>query len=87
MFRFSIEDESPYSIPVKSNGETLNLLIKSILVDKNKSLDEFGNENDETTALYKKSLDDVEFDFFINGEFIESSLDQTILAHKINTVR
>lgn len=85
--KYSIDEESPYSIPSKSNGDSLNLLIKSILVEKNKKLDEFGNEDENSKNLIKSSLDEVEFDFFINGDFLDSTLDNFLLKNpSIKTV-
>ena len=85
ILRFRIDDSTPYSIPSGSNGENLALLIKSILIEKRKSRDEFGNEIEDSS--YKSVLDQVEFDFYINGEFLDSTLDRFLLANtQIKTV-
>ena len=86
MNRFSIGESTPYSILSGSNGENLALLIKSILIEKKKSQDEFGNEIEDD--LYKSQLDEVEFDFYINGEFLDSTLDAFLVKNaQIKTVR
>ena len=62
------------------------LLIKSILIEKRKSRDEFGNEIED--EAYKSVLNEVEFDFYINGEFLDSTLDRFMATNtQIKTVR
>lgn len=63
--KYSVPD-FPYSIQVNSSIETLNALIKSILKDDFKS-DEF-----------QSNLETIEFDFYVNGNYLQSTLGELI---------
>jgi len=73
--RFAIAD-NPFSIPANSNEHTLNTLIKSILKE---------DLNDKSKI---DGLDAVEFDFYINGNYLDRILDAFVELHQdIKTVR
>ncbi len=78
-FRYSISD-NPFSIPADSNSDTFNILIKSILKSE--------NENDsESSNNLNEDLASVEFDFYINQEYLYTSLNQFIESNEsIKTV-
>ena len=75
MKRFAIAD-NPFSIPANSNEQTLNTLIKSIL------------KEDLNHKTQNDGLDATEFDFYINGNYLDRILDAFVeLYQEIKTVR
>ncbi len=64
--RYSIAD-NPYSIPSDSGLDDLNSLLRSILKDDFESKDEL-----------REDLDTVEFDFYVNGTFLDTSIDNLL---------
>jgi hypothetical protein len=73
--RFAVAD-NPFSIPANSNEQTLNALIRSILKE---------DLNDKAQI---DGIDSVEFDFYINGNYLDRILDAFVELHQeIKTVR
>lgn len=66
--KFEIPD-NPFSIPTSSNPETFSSLIKSILKT---------SENEENNNDLNEDLMSTEFDFYINKEFVHTTLGQFI---------
>jgi len=74
--KFSIPD-NPYSIPASSNPETFNSLIKSVLKES------FALNENENEKNLNEDLLSTEFDFYINDEYINTSLEKFIQQNDI----
>lgn len=68
----------PYSILASSNSDTLNSLIKNIIKEE-----AAGSKPDE----FISDLDAAEFDFYVNGNFLDATLHELIKSNdQIKTV-
>ncbi len=80
--RFAIPD-NPFSIPTNSDSETFSSLVKSIL----RSIADEEETADEDKKNLNEDLNSIEFDFYINGEFVYTNLAKFIEEAKtIKTV-
>lgn len=71
--RYSVPDY-PYSILASSNVDSLNSLIKNIL-------------KEDTSKTNDEDLDSIEFDFYVNGNFLQGTLHELIKSvEEIKTV-
>ena len=79
LFERYVIPDNPFSIPASSSADTFNSLIKSILKSEIENQSESNNLNED--------LNDVEFDFYINGDFLHTNLSQFIESNEnIKTV-
>ena len=63
--RYSIAD-NPYSIGSDSNPDTLNSILKSII------------REDSSDSNLEDYLEQTEFDFYVNGTFLDSTIDSVL---------